>query len=247
MKEKIKQILLKSNDRFTLCIELINKFDLSTVAELGVYRGNFAQKILEKSDCIKTYTMIDPWRNLSNWNKPANYNNDTFEAFFQETMQKTNFAKEKRIILRGKTTEVIHKIKDHTYDFVYIDGDHTLKGISIDLINLWPKVKNNGFIVGDDFSSSIWQHSTKFEPTLVFPFAVYFAEAVNAKIYGLPCDQFLIEKKEKSKFEFIDLTNGKYANLELRTQLLISQKLNIKKMVKKTIPFVSKIHSALKK
>ncbi|MEO0338135.1 MAG: riboflavin synthase, partial [Bacteroidota bacterium] len=55
----------------------------------------------------------------------------------KETLDKTNFAKEKRIILRGKTTEVINKIKDNSLDFVYIDGDHTLRGITIDLINIW--------------------------------------------------------------------------------------------------------------
>lgn len=218
MIEKIKQIIEKSNDRIDFCINLINESNISTVAEIGVYRGEFARKILEKCQCIEKYTMIDPWKHLTQWNKPFNTDNATFDKFYQETLQKTNFVKEKRIVLRGKTTEVINQIQDNTFDFVYIDGDHTLKGISIDLINLWPKVKENGFIMGDDFLPSIWQHGKEYEPTMVFPFAVYFAEAVNAKIYALPYKQFIIFKQEQTKFEFIDLTNGKYNNLELRTQ-----------------------------
>ena len=154
MQEAIRKINDRSNDRFTFCIELINEFSLKNIAELGVYRGDFAKELLEKSTSIEEYTMIDPWRNLSKWNKPANKDNNTFEEFYQETMRKTDFAKEKRKVLRGKTTEVINDIKDNSLDFIYIDGDHTLKGITIDLINLWPKVKDNGFIVGDDFCPS---------------------------------------------------------------------------------------------
>ena len=245
MKDIIRKINDKSKDRFTFCSELINEFNLKKVAELGVYRGDFAKEILKKCPIIDEYTMIDPWRNLSEWNKPANKDNDTFEGFFQETMQKTDFAKEKRKVLRGKTTEIIDEIKDESLDFVYIDGDHTLKGITIDLINLWPKIKKNGFIVGDDFCSSIWQHSPKFEPTLIFPFAVYFAEAVNTKIFGLPNSQFLITK-DLSGFEFIDLTNDEYSNTELRKQFLNSPK-SISKRIFNQLPYANKIAGVIKK
>ena len=244
MQEAIRKINDRSNDRFTFCIELINEFSLKNIAELGVYRGDFAKELLEKSTSIEEYTMIDPWRNLSKWNKPANKDNNTFEEFYLETMQKTDFAKEKRKVLRGKTTEVINDIKDNSLDFIYIDGDHTLKGITIDLINLWPKVKENGFIVGDDFCPSIWQHSPKFEPTLIFPFAVYFAEAVNTKIYGLPHSQFLITK-DQSGFEFIDLTNGEYADPELRKQFLNSPK-SISKRIFNQLPYANKIAGVIK-
>lgn len=102
-------------------------------------------------------------------------------------------------------------------DFAYIDGDHTLKGITIDLIRLFDKIRVGGWIGGDDFSRSIWQHTPNYEPSLIFPFAVYFAEAVGAKIYALPYSQFLIEKNEIESFSFVDLT-GKYNHLELKSQ-----------------------------
>lgn len=246
MNETIIKIVDRSKDRYTFCKELVEEFNLKNVAELGVYRGDFAKYLLENTKSIDRYLMIDPWRNLSDWNKPANEENNIFEEFYQETLQKTDFAKEKRHILRGKTTEVIHQIEDNSLDFIYIDGDHTLKGITIDLINLWPKLKHNGFIVGDDFSSSIWQHNQSYEPTMVFPFAVFFAEAVNTKIYGLPHNQFLIPKGQ-SGFEFIDTTNGKYSNLELRTQFSNPSKSSFKKTIKNTIPFASKLYSVLKR
>jgi hypothetical protein len=110
--------------------------------------------------------MLDPWRHLDDWNKPANQDNSVFESFFQAAKAKTEFAAARRPILRGKTTEVIDQIADGELDFAYIDGDHTLKGITIDLVRVYPKVKVGGFIGGDDFSKTIWMHKTSFEPTL---------------------------------------------------------------------------------
>ncbi len=100
---------------------------------------------------------------------------------------------------------MIDRIPDGELDFAYIDGDHTLKGITIDLIRVYPKVRIGGFIAGDDFSRSMWHHKTSFEPTLVFPFAVYFAEAVGATIYGLPHIQFCLQKTGGGQFRFVDL------------------------------------------
>ena len=107
---------------------------------------------------------------------------------------------------------------DSSVDFAYIDGDHTLRGITIDLIRVFPKVRPGGWIGGDDFTPSIWQHADEYEPTLVFPLAVHFAEAVGARIYGLPHKQFLIEKTADSDHAFTDLT-GRYGDTGLRRQL----------------------------
>lgn len=213
--------ILKANsfpDRVELWKKIIQKSKAKTAAEIGVYKGAFAEKILKECPGINQYYMIDPWRNLENWNKPANRTNDIFESHYQLTLEKTAFAKEKRIILRGKTTEVIDEISKNSLDFAYIDGDHTLKGISIDLIKIWDKISETGILAGDDFCPSIWQHDLRYEPTLIFPFAVYFAEAMDVKIYGLPFKQFLIAKGEAG-FEFIDLTAKKeYQNIELKSQ-----------------------------
>jgi hypothetical protein len=43
------------------------------------------------------------------------------------------------------------------------------------------------------FQASIWQHGDRFEPTLVLPYAINFAKSADARIYGVPYGQFLIE------------------------------------------------------
>lgn len=213
----IRDCLEKSDSRFDFWAGFLNSTKAGTMAELGVYKGDFAEHVLRHCDALENYYMVDPWRHLDDWNKPANQENDIFEEFLSETLSKTEFAKDKRILLRGTTTEVIEEIPDGELDFAYIDGDHTLKGITIDLVRMFPKIKNGGWIGGDDFSNTVWQHATTFEPTLVFPFAVFFAEAMDAQIYALPYSQFLIHKDDRTSFAFIDLT-GHYGHVGLREQ-----------------------------
>jgi hypothetical protein len=207
-----------SSSRVELWTRFVQETGASNVAEIGVYRGQFAARLLDGCPGIATYFMIDPWRNLTGWNKPANKPDAVFEGFFREAMERTSAHDEKRVVLRGTTTEVIDRVPDGALDFAYVDGDHTLRGITIDLIRVFPKIRDGGWVGGDDFSPSIWQHSEEYEPTLVFPLAVHFAEAVGARIYALPFKQFLIEKQPAGEHSFVDLT-GMYDDLELKRQL----------------------------
>ena len=207
----------KSRSRLELWVQFIQSTGVQRMAEIGVYRGDFAADVLRHCECLTAYYMIDPWRHLSDWNKPANHDDAVLDELFRETKAKTDFAAAKRVILRGQTTEVIEQIPDGELDLAYVDADHTLKGITIDLIRLYPKVRAGGFLGGDDFNTSVWEHNSSFEPTLVFPFAVYFAEATGSTIYALPYSQFCLHKSNGARFAFVDLT-GKYGDVGLRNQ-----------------------------
>jgi hypothetical protein len=217
LKQLLATCISKSQSRVELWVNFIETVGVQRMAEVGVYRGDFASAVLQRCDGLTAYYMIDPWRHLNDWNKPANHDDAMLAQFFRETTAKTDFAAAKRVILRGKTTEVIEQIPDGELDFAYIDADHTLKGIAIDLIRLYPKIRIGGFLGGDDFTRSVSEHNTAFEPTLVFPFAVYFAEAVGATIYALPYSQFCLQKSDRAQFAFVDLT-GQFDDVGLRNQ-----------------------------
>jgi Methyltransferase domain len=213
----LRKCISRSQSRMDLWVEFIASIGARRMAEVGVYRGDFAAFVLQRCENLTTYYMIDPWRHLSDWNKPANHEDAVLGAYLAETKVKTDFAANKRVILRGKTTEVIDQITDGELDLAYIDGNHTLKGITIDLIRVYPKVRTGGFLCGDDFTRSVWEHKTSFEPTLVFPFAVHFAEAVGATIFALPYSQFCLHKTAHQQFSFVDLT-GHYDDVGLQNQ-----------------------------
>lgn len=236
----LQQSIESSHDRLNLWIEFIRRTQVRRMVEIGVYQGDFAAAILERCDDIEKYFLLDPWRHLTAWKKPFNTDNANFERIFETAKAKTDFARDRRMILRGKTTEVIDQIFDGELDFAYIDGDHTLRGIAIDLMRVYPKIRPMGFIGGDDFSPSMWYHATNFEPSLVFPFAVYFAEAVGATIYALPHIQFCLQKTAEPVFRFVDLT-GQYSELGIRDQL--APKNFFRRTLRERLPLVARIAS----
>lgn len=226
-RQLINNCVSESRDRYDFWVNFINTLGVQNLAEIGIFRGDYAEKMLQNCECLEKYYMIDPWRNLESWDKPANADNETLELLMQRSLEKTAFASDKRVVLRGKTTEVVDNIPDNSLDLAYIDGDHTLKGITLDLIRVFPKIKTGGYIGGDDFCPGELQHFPQFEPTLVFPFAIYFAEAVSARIYTLPYEQFLIEKTTDGVFELIDLA-GIVTSTGLKDQILKTMRNTIK-------------------
>lgn len=200
--------------RIALWEAMINATGARTVAEIGVWKGEFAEQILRRCPQISRYYLIDPWAHLPQWNKPFNVDEQTFSDVYAEAMRRTAFASERITVLRGTTSTVIDGIADGEIDLAYIDGDHTLRGITIDLIRVLPKVRTGGIVGGDDFTATPWQHDVAFEPTLVCPFAVYFAEAMGLPVYALPHRQFAILNTPGVNFSFNDIT-GNYGDLSL--------------------------------
>src|SRR5437899_2954097 len=78
--------------RIQCWIEILRAAGIHTMAEIGVFRGKFAERMLQECGAIEKYYMIDPWRHLENWNKPANKEDDEFAGYFAETKARTEFA-----------------------------------------------------------------------------------------------------------------------------------------------------------
>lgn len=220
--EDLLKIAQSSKNRFDMWSSIINALQIKSVAEVGVFRGEFAARILEMSSNIDQYLMVDPWRKLNNWDKPYNKEDNHFEEIYREAMSKTEFAKDKITVLRETTSEAVKHIPDKSLDFAYIDGDHTLRGITIDLIKMLPKIKLKGLIVGDDFNKNTMNSHMGFEPTMVCPYAMYFAEAMNLPFVCLPFNQFLIVNDPSQGYRLIDFVGG-YKDLSLKKMLLARQ------------------------
>ena len=171
----------RGEDRLGLWIQLINEMSQGrklTIAEVGVWQGDFAYQVLKHCPNVEKYYLVDPWRHLEDWKKPLNVDDDRFSRVFEATMKKLDFAKHRIVVLRGTTLEVVDQIPDADLDLVYIDGDHTAKGIVIDLVKLFPKVKVGGVIGGDEYVDNIYHHDPKrFDPTMVKPVVDGFVAA----------------------------------------------------------------------
>src|SRR5438874_865261 len=80
---RIARLIVGSPSRFDLWLRLLHTASLECAAEIGVWKGDFAQAILNNFGTVTKYYMIDPWAHLPDWNKPFNVNDQTFCSLFR--------------------------------------------------------------------------------------------------------------------------------------------------------------------
>ena len=51
---------------------------------------------------------------------------------------------------------IANQIRDGSIDLAFIDGDHTKKGVALDIRNYHPKLREGGYFLFDDYGSTQW-------------------------------------------------------------------------------------------
>lgn len=189
--------------------ELWNKMGMTRGAEVGVWTGNFSENVLKKMPTLKEYILVDPWRHMENWNKPCNVDDQLFTNVYKEAMSKTvesPLGVGKVRVLRGTSVEKAHYVADSSLEFVYVDGDHELKGVITDLMLWYKKVAPGGLISGDDYVDGL-QNGQNFSATHVKSAVDAFAEVVGTNVRDIGQNQFGLIKprNESSSFESISV------------------------------------------
>lgn len=116
------------------------------VAELGVDIGTFSEKILEINR-PKILYLVDAW----DTNRYNHYKHDTVKEKFRKKIEKGEVK-----INVGLSTEVVKKFPDESFDWIYIDTDHSY-GLTKKELQLWSsKIKPGGIIAGHDYIIGNW-------------------------------------------------------------------------------------------
>ena len=132
-----------------------------TGAEIGVFRGTMARRILDWAMPEKLY-LIDPWENTDDPSlaysmygsrSPVDMN----EVYVQVA---SDFAAEIEAgqveICRATSEVALAALPDASLDYVYIDGDHRYEGVTSDLELSWTKLRPGGVIALDDNHKVGW-------------------------------------------------------------------------------------------
>lgn len=56
-------------------------------------------------------------------------------------------------IIKGNHNLLVDNYEDESFDYVYIDSDHSYEATSKDIELWWPKVKKGGILAGHDYNS----------------------------------------------------------------------------------------------
>jgi hypothetical protein len=127
----------------------------AVVAEIGVWEGNFSERILKECDPAELH-LIDPWLyqpEFSNTGFGRKKNETLMEQKYLGVVEK--FRDDPRVrIHRAMSETALGAMPDGSLDWVYVDGNHNEPFIDQDLALCLRKVKPDGIIAGDDFN---WQ------------------------------------------------------------------------------------------
>ena len=137
--------------------ELVNAFGWENGAELGIREGRTYLHILKACPRLNLIG-IDFWapqpdnKGPEQWTPGEagfSYNHDEYEKKVREAAKPFG---DRAIIHKGLTNELVSKFKNESLDFVFIDADHSEEGVRCDIKDWSPKVKPNGWIMGDDIN-----------------------------------------------------------------------------------------------
>lgn len=136
----------------------------SVVAEIGVFRGAFASHI-HKYAKPKKFHLIDPWGNSKSDEYVLTYNvSDDMENLYHSVVNMFNSSiyDGSVIIHRDYSTNIAKDFPNSYFDWINIDGMHSYEAVYADLVSFADKIKDDGFIIGHDFTNTYMSRVKKF-------------------------------------------------------------------------------------
>jgi hypothetical protein len=134
-------------------LELINKLNLKVGCEIGVYEGDYSQKILN-TKLDKLY-LIDAWKHLDGYDDVSNHNDEYFEQMLNRVKNKVAKKVAKYVdrveIIRGLSDVSADNFSYNSLDFIYIDADHSYLGAKSDIERWYDKVRPGGVVSGHNY------------------------------------------------------------------------------------------------
>lgn len=124
----------------------LNKYDL-VCAEIGVQRGDNAYRILRVANPKWLY-LIDCWENINWKERGEDYSgsSDNYK-YVSDTI-----GKEKNVIVIKDYSQIaLPKLETDLFDYIYIDGDHSVVMCKKDILNSIPLLKIGGILAGHDY------------------------------------------------------------------------------------------------
>lgn len=183
------------------------------VAEIGVANGDFSQAILDgaKPRCLH---LIDPWEHQARADYAKDLNNVSageqdarFEAVLARFRAQIDGGSVR--VHRDYSEDAAIFFGDGQLDWIYVDGMHTEEAAYNDLVTYAPKVRQDGFIVGHDYTNHLQAQHWNFG----------VVEAVNRFVreFGYEFVALTIENHPT----FV-ITRSKEAALELTNRLILN-------------------------
>lgn len=122
--------------------------------QLGAYTGDCSLWLLENilTDPSSTLTDVDTWQGSEESAHKTLDFTDIHTYYRNRTASYRNLQAH-----QSTTIEFFLNHPDHTYDFIYIDADHTATAVAADAVLSWRALKPGGILAFDDY---LWRERT---------------------------------------------------------------------------------------
>lgn len=131
----------------------INNKGYTKGAELGVLRGKLSLFLLNSCPDLHL-CLVDMWKHCperENDEGGETYQKHNMEHLFHDLVQQTR-PYHHRVEIHRVSTKAAAQIKLYDqFDFVVVDADHRYKGVIEDISHWWPKIRQGGIMVFDDY------------------------------------------------------------------------------------------------
>lgn len=149
--------------------------------EVGVATGLTSQALLSKHPWLNL-AMVDSWADkddqppsyLASGDWHATCTEAEQLAHMKEAENCTNFARERRKLIRAPSVKAAGYFEDRSVDFVFLDGDHSYEGCRDDISAWKSKVIPGGYLCGHDYGHT---------PDPAKPWTTGVKQAVDEAVY----------------------------------------------------------------
>lgn len=123
--------------------------------EVGSWLGKSAAFMaveIANSGKLIAFDCVDPWTDGGPDLRDTNYFQDLKEPVFDIFTR--NIAPVRHLVnpMQMTSLEAAAKYRDHSIDFVMLDGDHSYEAVRADIDAWTPKMKAHGILSGDDYT-----------------------------------------------------------------------------------------------
>jgi len=149
-------------DRNTLMKELCNRIVSPRVLEIGIFKGEFLDYIVNNCN-ISSIDGVDLFHGETcsgdaDGNNLVYYNLDKSYEELSDKYKNSSTVK----LIQSDSSSYLKTVDDEYYDIIYIDGDHSYEGVKKDLNASFQKIKNGGYIAGHDYEMNMNKAKTAY-------------------------------------------------------------------------------------
>jgi predicted O-methyltransferase YrrM len=163
--------------------------------EIGTFEGRATMWLLEniltgdKSDIVTIDTFTGSQEH-NDGTAPVDFTE--VEARARENLKDAIDAR-KCFLMKGKSHQILIGFHGITFDFIYIDGDHTAKGVLTDAVYSWNVLNAGGIMIFDDYEWNAYPETPHFNPKMgIEAFIACYQEEITVIHKGY---QIAIQKK----------------------------------------------------